>query len=573
METNRSWSIDDRRLNFQFGTEVGYEVKNGQLGRLLRNPTYTGIGPQFWSSMDMLSQRDRRLGHAQLRQGPARPDRPHRPSGGARPVPQRAGGGAGMTRRARTLAARPSSVATQALPGAEVVGAGRPAPARADPVRQLGDPPERRRGRDHRAARRPPRRADGVRLGQRRLRRRPARAGRAGRRRGRASPRWTRPGRGSPTPRAPGDTAGVDPATAGATPADRAAVVRAFVDGAGGLETAGYCRTNHWTGALRQLGRPVRHRRGRRVRPVRHRPQRRRRRPRPLTRRCASRELDGAALGARAAAKARAWTDPVELPPGRYEVVLEPTAVADILGNLAAHGFNGKAVNERTLVRPTSARTSSTRRCRSSTTRWPWGSGTTARARRARRLALVDCGPHRRASPTTAARPPRPVADQHRPPRRGGLRLRAGRPPPRPAAVRHRTRRRRRGRRAGRRLLGRRARRRRRARGPGLGLLVHPRARPAHPRAHRPDPQRRLADRGRRGHHAGAELPVHPVLRPGAGARATCSASGVRRPPSPATPTRPPRRAGPARPCTSRPGTSPAAPRAEPAPVTVIGEA
>jgi TldD protein len=55
METNRSWSIDDKRLNFQFGCEVGYEVRNGQLGRLLRNPTYTGIGPQFWRSMDMLS--------------------------------------------------------------------------------------------------------------------------------------------------------------------------------------------------------------------------------------------------------------------------------------------------------------------------------------------------------------------------------------------------------------------------------------------------------------------------------------------------------------------------------------
>ncbi len=55
METNRSWSIDDRRLNFQFGTEVGYEIRNGQLGRLVRNPTYTGIGPQFWASMDMLS--------------------------------------------------------------------------------------------------------------------------------------------------------------------------------------------------------------------------------------------------------------------------------------------------------------------------------------------------------------------------------------------------------------------------------------------------------------------------------------------------------------------------------------
>jgi TldD protein len=55
METNRSWSIDDRRLNFQFGCEIGYEVKNGKRGRLLRNPTYTGIGPKFWQSMDMLS--------------------------------------------------------------------------------------------------------------------------------------------------------------------------------------------------------------------------------------------------------------------------------------------------------------------------------------------------------------------------------------------------------------------------------------------------------------------------------------------------------------------------------------
>ncbi|GIM90284.1 TldD/PmbA family protein [Paractinoplanes toevensis] len=55
METNRSWSIDDRRLNFQFGCEIGYEIKNGKRGRMLRNPTYTGIGPRFWQSMDMLS--------------------------------------------------------------------------------------------------------------------------------------------------------------------------------------------------------------------------------------------------------------------------------------------------------------------------------------------------------------------------------------------------------------------------------------------------------------------------------------------------------------------------------------
>ena len=55
MDVNRSWSIDDRRLNFQFGCEIGWEIKNGKRGRMLRNPTYTGIGPRFWQSMDMLS--------------------------------------------------------------------------------------------------------------------------------------------------------------------------------------------------------------------------------------------------------------------------------------------------------------------------------------------------------------------------------------------------------------------------------------------------------------------------------------------------------------------------------------
>lgn len=52
METNHSWSIDDKRLNFQFGTEVGYEIKDGKLGRLLKNCTYTGITPEFWRSCD-----------------------------------------------------------------------------------------------------------------------------------------------------------------------------------------------------------------------------------------------------------------------------------------------------------------------------------------------------------------------------------------------------------------------------------------------------------------------------------------------------------------------------------------
>ena len=48
----RSWSIDDRRLNFQFATEVAYEIKGGKKGRLFKNPTYTGITPEFWRSCD-----------------------------------------------------------------------------------------------------------------------------------------------------------------------------------------------------------------------------------------------------------------------------------------------------------------------------------------------------------------------------------------------------------------------------------------------------------------------------------------------------------------------------------------
>ena len=52
LATNRSWSIDDRRLNFHFATEAGWEIKDGRLGRLLRDCSYTGRTPQFWSSCD-----------------------------------------------------------------------------------------------------------------------------------------------------------------------------------------------------------------------------------------------------------------------------------------------------------------------------------------------------------------------------------------------------------------------------------------------------------------------------------------------------------------------------------------
>jgi TldD protein len=58
METNRSWSIDDKRLNFQFGTQIAWEIKRGKLGRMLRDATYTGITPEFWGSLDAIAGRD-----------------------------------------------------------------------------------------------------------------------------------------------------------------------------------------------------------------------------------------------------------------------------------------------------------------------------------------------------------------------------------------------------------------------------------------------------------------------------------------------------------------------------------
>lgn len=52
LETNRSWSIDDRRLHFQFATEIAREIRGGELGGLLRNPSYAGVTPTFWSGLD-----------------------------------------------------------------------------------------------------------------------------------------------------------------------------------------------------------------------------------------------------------------------------------------------------------------------------------------------------------------------------------------------------------------------------------------------------------------------------------------------------------------------------------------
>jgi TldD protein len=54
MAIDKSWSIDDLRLNFQFSCEVAWEIKNGKKTRLLRDPRYTGITHEFWRSCDAI---------------------------------------------------------------------------------------------------------------------------------------------------------------------------------------------------------------------------------------------------------------------------------------------------------------------------------------------------------------------------------------------------------------------------------------------------------------------------------------------------------------------------------------
>lgn len=58
LTTNRSWSIDDLRYNFQFACEVGYRIENGEITGLVKNPTYTGITDEFWNSVSAAGKKE-----------------------------------------------------------------------------------------------------------------------------------------------------------------------------------------------------------------------------------------------------------------------------------------------------------------------------------------------------------------------------------------------------------------------------------------------------------------------------------------------------------------------------------
>lgn len=58
MATNTSWSIDDKRVNFQFGCEIAWRIRDGRLTEMYRNPNYTGITTELWGSCDAVGGRE-----------------------------------------------------------------------------------------------------------------------------------------------------------------------------------------------------------------------------------------------------------------------------------------------------------------------------------------------------------------------------------------------------------------------------------------------------------------------------------------------------------------------------------
>jgi TldD protein len=86
LQTNRSWSIDDKRLNFQFGTQAAWEIRGGRLGRLLRDATYTGVTPVFWGSLDRVGGPEEWLMHGLTNCGKGQPGQHAHVSHGASPA-------------------------------------------------------------------------------------------------------------------------------------------------------------------------------------------------------------------------------------------------------------------------------------------------------------------------------------------------------------------------------------------------------------------------------------------------------------------------------------------------------
>ena len=153
-------------------------------------------------------------------------------------------------------------------------------------------------------------------------------------------PEW--PGLAPPAP-APAVDA-YDRATHLADPALRAEVVRQFVDAGPGLRGAGFCDSNGSHSAFaNSAGQRLTGRSSSATIEAIHRTERSDGRGWQSSMRLS--DIDGAAAGRTAAEKAWRGDDLLELEPGRYEVVLEPSCLANMLEFLR-DGFNARTFEE-----------------------------------------------------------------------------------------------------------------------------------------------------------------------------------------------------------------------------------
>jgi TldD protein len=53
-----SYSIDQQRYNFQFGGQVVYEIKNGEITGMLKDVAYQSNTQEFWNSMTDIADKD-----------------------------------------------------------------------------------------------------------------------------------------------------------------------------------------------------------------------------------------------------------------------------------------------------------------------------------------------------------------------------------------------------------------------------------------------------------------------------------------------------------------------------------
>jgi TldD protein len=73
IEGHGSFSIDQRRYNFQFGGDAFWLIENGKRTHMVRDVVYHGITPEFWNSCDAVADRSHRRRYGFITCGKGQP--------------------------------------------------------------------------------------------------------------------------------------------------------------------------------------------------------------------------------------------------------------------------------------------------------------------------------------------------------------------------------------------------------------------------------------------------------------------------------------------------------------------